>query len=360
MATNSYREKAHDAGFGYRRWRRYIEAFDRVQECMRLGYHLEAVALLDSLITDRLTSRIGHLRQNPAQAKAIGPLCTTLLGRRDNPSDEGIESDEQFRTTIGKIRRWADERNEAMHAAGKILRSDDPAMSFGDALTIHRQTALGGVALLREFDLLDIEDRKPTNRIPASAPHAFFPELRTAARAADRQPALESDAPEHVEYHLDQAQLRESLAAAIEELYRDEPRLIASGLREEALMFRIAHRLADTVERPGRNIQVDLEYNRQNNDNELPVPKRNHQDELVTPDLIVHTRGSNNTNLLVVEAKRYTPRGKELEGLLQKLRFYADKLHYTSRVLLILGTEPKWWWVGEDDGFTDIRIRTDG
>lgn len=359
MATNNYREKAQDPILGHRRWRRYADAFDRIQQCMRLGYHLEAIALLDSLITDRLTSRIGHLQQGPAQAKALGPLCTTLLGRGESPSDKGIEDDVRFRATIGKIRQWATERNEAMHAAGKILRSADPTMSFSEALTIHHQTALDGVALLQEFDLLDVEDRRPTGRIPASAPHAFFPELRAAACAADRRPAPEFAAPERAEDDIDQAKLRELLTAAIEGLYKDDPWLIANGLREEALVFRIAHRLANMVERPGRNIHVDLEYNRQNDHNEPSDPKRNHQDELVTPDLIVHTRGSNTANLLVVEAKRHIPRGEELEKQLQKLSVYADRLGYTHQVLLVLDTVPKWWWVSEEDGFTDICIRTD-
>ncbi|GAB2704007.1 hypothetical protein [Nocardia thraciensis] len=137
--------------------------------------------------------------------------------------------------------------------------------------------------------------------------------MRTATDAADRRPALSPAVPGHAEGDLDQAKLQALLAAAIEELYTDDIWLVVNELREEALVSRIAHHLANMVEQPGRNIHVDVEYNRQNNRNEPPDPKRDDRDKLVTPDLIVHARGTNNANLLAIEARRHVPWGTELE-----------------------------------------------
>ncbi|NEW27797.1 hypothetical protein [Nocardia cyriacigeorgica] len=172
------REKSQGATLGYRRWHRYVGAFDRVQHCIERGYYLEAVAILDSLITDRLTSRVGYLSGAEPRIEPIGPLCRALIGRSDARDGAGLEHDDEFREVVEEIRTWAVERNHAIHATAKILRSDDPVVSFDDALRVHHRTALRGVALLQRFDRLDTSARQRNGTIPASAPNAFFPERR--------------------------------------------------------------------------------------------------------------------------------------------------------------------------------------
>ncbi|NEW34364.1 hypothetical protein GV791_17625 [Nocardia cyriacigeorgica] len=172
------REQAAGVTLGMERWRRYVSAFDRVLHCIEHGYQLEAVAILDSLITDRLTSRLGYLQGCEPPARALGQLCRSLVGSKENSKDPGLERDDEFRTVIMEIRAWAEERNHAIHATAKIFRNDDPIVSFDDVITAHKHTAVRGVSLLQRFDLLDTAARRKARRIPASAPYAFFPEKR--------------------------------------------------------------------------------------------------------------------------------------------------------------------------------------
>ncbi|AYF76841.1 hypothetical protein D7D52_26910 [Nocardia yunnanensis] len=75
------REKSRGNGLGSQRWRRYADAFDRVERCASHGYFLEAIAILDSLIGDRLASRLGHLQGDDSiKVEPIGRLCGALIG----------------------------------------------------------------------------------------------------------------------------------------------------------------------------------------------------------------------------------------------------------------------------------------
>ncbi|MFF2392279.1 hypothetical protein [Nocardia sp. NPDC058114] len=172
------REKSHGNGLGTKRWRRYAEAFDRVERCASQGYHLEAIAILDSLIGDRLASRLSHLQgTDTVQVTAIGPLCTKLIG---NEKASGIEHDTEFRDVTAEIRNWASCRNDAMHGIARIFRPEDPAVSFDAAIEVHGQTVRDGIAVLRRFDRLDTAARKEHKKVPATWPAAFFPAERLA------------------------------------------------------------------------------------------------------------------------------------------------------------------------------------
>ncbi|MFR9749942.1 hypothetical protein ACL02S_02780 [Nocardia sp. 004] len=51
-------------------------------------------------------------------------------------------------------------------------------MSFRDALAVHRQTALDGVRLLQEFDILDTESRRAAGKLSGTFPNVFFPDRK--------------------------------------------------------------------------------------------------------------------------------------------------------------------------------------
>lgn len=174
------REQATGVTLGLQRWCRYVNAFDRVLHCIDHGYPLEAIAILDSLITDRLTSRLGYLIGDEPPARPLGQLCRALVGDKSNQRDLGLERDGEFRAVVTEIRAWADERNRAIHATAKIFRNEDPVVAFDDAISVHKHTAVRGVTLLQRFDILDTAERRKAGRIPASAPNAFFPEKRAA------------------------------------------------------------------------------------------------------------------------------------------------------------------------------------
>ncbi|MFE3257056.1 hypothetical protein [Nocardia sp. NPDC059229] len=177
--TNSkrVREKAQGPDMGVRRVERYTAAFDWVIACLDTGHFLEAVAVLDSLIGDRLASRFSYLRkEQPLESMTVGDLCGALLNGSTKKSNPAIEEDPQFRAVIEDIQAWSKVRNIAIHATAKIFGNDDPAISFADGLTVHRDTAVQGVRLLQQFDLLDTAARAAQDRVPGTYPNAFFPD----------------------------------------------------------------------------------------------------------------------------------------------------------------------------------------
>jgi hypothetical protein len=77
-----YRDVGGHDGLGDRRYERYCGAFDWVVHCVEAGYFLEAIAVLDSIIWDRLSSRLGYLSGEPVDDRdTLGKICTRVTKR---------------------------------------------------------------------------------------------------------------------------------------------------------------------------------------------------------------------------------------------------------------------------------------
>lgn len=171
-----YRDVGGHGGLGNRRYERYCGAFDRVQHCVEAGYFLEAIAILDSLIWDRLSSRLGYLSGKLIDVdKNLGTICSQLVG---DHGEGGCEHDSGFRDAVSTIRKWLERRNTAVHATAKVFRDDTSQEDFSAILKSHKQTAQDGIRCLQSFDSLDTQSRQRADRVPASFPNAFFPERR--------------------------------------------------------------------------------------------------------------------------------------------------------------------------------------
>ena len=178
--TISTRDFGGHGGLGDRRYRRYCAAFDRVQHCVREGYFLEAIALLDSLIWDRLSSRLGYLTGELIPInRNLGVICSQLVG---DSGTGGCERESAFRHAIWQLKQWLTRRNDAVHATCKVFRVETTKDDFGAILRSHKKTAEDGIMYLRDFDTVDTESRAAVHKVPASFPSAFFPEQRGGAR----------------------------------------------------------------------------------------------------------------------------------------------------------------------------------
>ncbi|MFE4461371.1 hypothetical protein ACFROC_28810 [Nocardia tengchongensis] len=170
---------------GVRRVERFTAAFDWVIECLDTGHYLEAVAVLESLIGDRLGSRFSYLRkEQPRESVTVGGLCAALLNRFSKNSNPVTEDDPQFRAVIEDILVWSKARNTAIHATAKIFGNNDPAVSFADGLAVHRETAVQGVRLLQRFDVLDTRARAAHDQVPGHLPECVLPRQRAALDTA--------------------------------------------------------------------------------------------------------------------------------------------------------------------------------
>jgi len=92
----------------------------------------------------------------------------------------------------------------------------------------------------------------------------------------------------------------------------------------------ITHKLAEYLQDEFPNWNVDCEYNRDGHE-----PKRLGFDDKVLPDIIVHRRGEEGPNLMVIEVKKSNnaQRGGEQRDL-QKLQAYLRKLSYKAAVFI--------------------------
>ena len=96
-------------------------------------------------------------------------------------------------------------------------------------------------------------------------------------------------------------QLKGMVESCVEQLYHNDSTLITRGGMEQSALFRFAVYL-ETFKREIewlRDLQLDIEYNKNGLDSKR-LPRRPNG---VRPDLIIHSRGNNDTNVLVIEIK---------------------------------------------------------
>jgi hypothetical protein len=133
-------------------------------------------------------------------------------------------------------------------------------------------------------------------------------------------------------------EVEQALKVALDKFFSQDAHLLAVNASERSMSHRIAVYIAEQI--PGYD--VDCEYNRDGiNPKELNLHVEqvsSAEDEAVTvfPDIIVHRRGNNNDNLLVVEMKKLGAwHGVEHDE--QKLHAFRSQLHYTFAVHLTVG-----------------------
>jgi hypothetical protein len=105
----------------------------------------------------------------------------------------------------------------------------------------------------------------------------------------------------------------------------------------------LTHRIGMYLQAQFEHYDVDCEFNRDGHDpKELYIGTEDtdvFDDNAMTvyPDIIIHRRGSNDDNLLVIEFKKSSSRigsGKDIT----KLRAYKTDLHYRYALFVELGT----------------------
>jgi hypothetical protein len=133
-------------------------------------------------------------------------------------------------------------------------------------------------------------------------------------------------------------QIDAALNRALDRFIERDKHLLEVNASERSMSHQIAIYLSEQV--PGYN--VDCEYNRHGfNAKELhlnPPGTSAFDTEAVTvfPDIIVHRRGNDKHNLLVVEMKKAaTSRNSDFDR--QKLKAFRGQLHYTWAAHLIIG-----------------------
>lgn len=130
---------------GLQRYTRYRKVLRRYKEAMEQGFYLEAVTLMESIISDRLESTINHVSNNNHSYLPLGKLIKLF----DEKEIKGKIS-EDFLTIVKTISEWKNQRNKALHEMAKL--DDEPNQTFETLYDSAKQTAEEGYAIFRKVD----------------------------------------------------------------------------------------------------------------------------------------------------------------------------------------------------------------
>lgn len=130
---------------------------------MEEGFNLEAITLVESMVSDRLESRGSFLSRKDCGFKTLGEVLRLLRAH---------ERDHEFLDVYSRIDAWRTRRNKALHEMVKFEERERD--SWEDRIDRLRPIAREGLAALRAFDKLDQRDRRRNGgKLTATAPDAL-------------------------------------------------------------------------------------------------------------------------------------------------------------------------------------------
>jgi hypothetical protein len=137
---------------------------------------------------------------------------------------------------------------------------------------------------------------------------------------------------------MNQDEVKWLVVLAVERLKEKDGHLLEFDVSERALTHRLANYLEELF---GEEWHVDVEYNRHFDDpKKLNLRPRTTFDDDTTartvfPDIVIHKRGTDDSNLLVLEIKK-VDRGEDFDYDADKLRAFRKELGYIHTAHVIL------------------------
>jgi len=113
MNKRATASKTPGSAIGIARYKIYKNGIGRIQNAIKSGYYLEAITLCESLIADRLESRLKYLTGGDKYSfKTLGDIQKGI---------KKYETDSELRSIINsEVNKWRQKRNDALHAIGKL------------------------------------------------------------------------------------------------------------------------------------------------------------------------------------------------------------------------------------------------
>lgn len=146
---------------GEKRYNQIKSGIDRYKEAMDAGFYIEAIALMESAISDRLESTLNYLFPNKDYSfKTIGKLTCGLLDNRCYLSENWI-------SILEEIKEWADKRNDAVHQMVKLIPNKNK--NFQERYNELKQCAEEGYDLFKKLN----NEKKKTTRYQNKHPLVY-------------------------------------------------------------------------------------------------------------------------------------------------------------------------------------------
>ena len=113
----------------------------RVDRAIKSGFHIEATALLESLIADRLESSIENKTGEIQKVQNLGPLIKSAISHSIISEDFAED-----------IRCWSNNRAKVVHEMVKV--SNENSGNWRDRIAFARDLAIQGKEILRKLELI--------------------------------------------------------------------------------------------------------------------------------------------------------------------------------------------------------------
>jgi hypothetical protein len=128
---------------------------------MREGFHCEAIAVIESVITDRLESRLSFLANENVGFQTLGRLIRELRAR---------ESDPILLSLMDDVNNWRQARNGAIHELTKV-QADVLMKEWGERMQELAVSSAKGYSLLKRLyhRLADLNPRHTDRAFPAES-----------------------------------------------------------------------------------------------------------------------------------------------------------------------------------------------
>jgi len=143
MARQGARQRAHySPDVGQARGDLYGKALGRAEAAFQSGFFLETIALVESLMADRLESVISLLDGEPARFGTVGEAVHELKKRLSAvPGAQDLP-------LFGAVTAWSRDRARWIHEFAKVPAAED--LDWDERLEDARRTAREGLDLLRQ------------------------------------------------------------------------------------------------------------------------------------------------------------------------------------------------------------------
>lgn len=147
MNNNRHRPTVFDnSQVGTARHNVYKGIIDCYHRAMEAGFYIEAIALMESLMSDRMESLLNDtMKTDKFSFKTIGYLANEAL------NNATIAPNQVIVDIIERIREWAKKRNNAIHEMSKLL-PDDINSPFSERYASLKEITEDGYKLFRELD----------------------------------------------------------------------------------------------------------------------------------------------------------------------------------------------------------------
>lgn len=145
-STDSLKKKTrYSPNLGKSKQELYRQAHKRIDSSIAKGSHIEAVALIESIMSDRIESAIAAITQNEVSASTLGTLFNKL--HLLQPADYEL---------VEAVKAWNKSRGLVIHQMVKLTNDYDS--SWTTRVSFTRKVAKEGLIVLRNL-------RKYTDRI---------------------------------------------------------------------------------------------------------------------------------------------------------------------------------------------------